>query len=76
MWDLAVREEDYEDVAAMLARYIGRPPLSLRLVPAVAQSDSAMVRALLAEGQTLESRQLQIAARYLASYLGNFTMAD
>ncbi|HUG27132.1 MAG TPA: hypothetical protein VMK53_02455, partial [Gemmatimonadales bacterium] len=46
------------------------------LVPAVAQSDSAMVRALLAEGQTLESRQLQIAARYLASYLGNFTMAD
>lgn len=76
MWDLAVREEDYEDVAAMLARYIGRPPLSLRLVPAVAQSDSAVVHTLLAEGRTLESRQLQIAARYLASYLGNFSMAD
>ncbi|MFN2315776.1 MAG: hypothetical protein ABR551_01180 [Gemmatimonadales bacterium] len=76
MWDLAVREEDYEDVDAMLARFIGRPPLSLRLVPAVAQSDSATVRELLAEGRTLESRQLQIAARYLASYLGNFSMAD
>jgi tetratricopeptide (TPR) repeat protein len=76
MWDLAVREEDYEDVAAMLARFIGQAPLSLRLVPAVAQSDSAAVRALLAEGRTLESRQIQIAARYLASYLGNFRMAD
>lgn len=76
MWDLAVREEDYEDVAAMLARYIGQPPLSLRLVPAVAQSDSAAVRALLGEGRALESRQLQIAARYLASYLGNLSLAD
>jgi tetratricopeptide (TPR) repeat protein len=76
MWDLAVREEDYEDVAAMLARFIGRPPLSLRLVPAVAQADSATIRVLLAEGRTLESRQIQIAARYVASYLGNVNMAD
>jgi tetratricopeptide (TPR) repeat protein len=34
------------------------------------------VRALLEEGQGLESRQLQIAGRYAASYLQNLKLAD
>lgn len=76
MWDLAVREEDYAGIDAMLARYRGRPPLSLRLLPAAARSDTAAVRGLLAEGRTLESRQLQIAGRYAASYLEDFALAD
>jgi tetratricopeptide (TPR) repeat protein len=76
MWDLAVREEDYPGIDAMLARYRGRPPLSLRLLPAAARSDSVTLRALLEEGRTLESRQLQIAARYAASYLEDFGLAD
>jgi tetratricopeptide (TPR) repeat protein len=76
MWDLAVREEDYSGIDAMLARYRGRPPLSLRLLPAAARSDTATLRALLEEGRALESRQLQIAGRYAASYLGDFELAD
>jgi hypothetical protein len=76
MWDLAVREEDYQGIEAMLARYRGTPPLSMRLLPAAARSDTATLRALLAEGRRLESRQLQIAARYAASYLQDFGLAD
>jgi len=76
MWDLAVREEDYQGIDAMLARYRGRPPLSMRLIPAAGRSDSAALRALLEEGRTLESRQLQIAGRYAAAYLGDYTLAD
>jgi tetratricopeptide (TPR) repeat protein len=76
MWDLAVREEDYGGINDMLARYIGRAPLSMRLLPAAAQADTAAVRVLLEEGRSLESRQLQIAARYAASYLQDFALAD
>jgi len=76
MWDLAVREEDYQGIDQMLARYAGQPPLSMRLLPALARSDTAAVRALLDEGRGLESRQLQIAARYAASYLQDLELAD
>jgi tetratricopeptide (TPR) repeat protein len=76
MWDLAVREEDYQAVDAMLARYRGRSPLSLRLLPATQRSPTGAVDSLLDEGRSLESRQLQIAARYAASYLRNFGLAD
>jgi hypothetical protein len=76
MWDLAVREDDYQGIDAMLARYRGRPPLSFRLIPALARGDSGAIRGLLDEARTLESRQLQIAARYAASYLEDFPTAD
>ena len=76
MWDLAVREEAFEEIDAMLARYRGRPPLSLRLLPTLARSDAAGARVLLEEGRNLESRQLQIAARYIACYLENLALAD
>jgi tetratricopeptide (TPR) repeat protein len=76
MWDLAVREADYPAVDEMLARYPGRSPLSMRLLPAAARDDSATMRDHLNEGRTLESRQLQIAARYAASYLRDFGLAD
>src|SRR5512145_838179 len=76
MWDLAVREEDKSGVDAMLARYHGRPPLSTRILPAAARSDTAAMRALLEEGRELESRQLQIAGRYAASYLQDMKLAD
>lgn len=76
MWDLAVREEDYTGIDSMLARYRGRPPLSLRLLPAAARNETETLRSLLAEGRTLESRQLQIAGRYAASYLEDFALAD
>ena len=40
MWDLAVREEDYKAVDAMLQRYSGAP-LSFRALPLFARHDSA-----------------------------------
>ena len=40
MWDLAVREDDYGAVDAMLSPY-ARAPLSFRLLPAFARGDSA-----------------------------------
>lgn len=76
MWDLAVREQDYPGIDSMLARYRGAPPLNMRLVPALGRSDTAEVRDLLAEARQLESRQLQIAARYAAAYLEDLALAD
>lgn len=76
MWDLAVREDDYAGIDAMLDRYRGQPPLTFRLIPALARADSTALRSMLEEARTLESRQLQIAARYAASYLEDFPTAD
>lgn len=76
MWDLAVREDDYKGIDAMLARYRGRPALSFRLIPALARADSSSIRTLLEEARSQENRQLQITARYTASYLEDFPTAD
>jgi len=76
MWDLAVREKDYQAVDSMLARYRGRVPLSYRLVPARGRGDAREVGALLEEARALESRQLQLAARYSAAYLDDTDFAD
>ena len=76
MWDLAVREKDYQAVDSMLARYRGSVPLSYRLVPARGRGDAGMVARLLEEARALESRQLQLAARYTAAYLDDTRFAD
>jgi phage gp36-like protein len=68
MWDLAVREKDYQAVDSMLARYRGSVPLSYRLVPARGRADAATVARLLEEARASENRQLQLAARYTAAY--------
>jgi tetratricopeptide (TPR) repeat protein len=76
MWDLAVREKDYQAVDSMLARYRGSVPLSYRLVPARGRGDAATVARLLEEARTSENRQLQLAARYTAAYLDDTRFAD
>ncbi|HEX6313999.1 MAG TPA: hypothetical protein VFZ73_04035 [Gemmatimonadaceae bacterium] len=76
MWDLAVREKDFQAVDSMLARYRGSVPLSFRLVPARGRADVAVVTTLLDEARALESRQLQLAARYTAAYLDDIDFAD
>jgi tetratricopeptide (TPR) repeat protein len=76
MWDLAVREDDFKGIDAMLARYRGRPALSFRLIPALARADSNSIGPLMQEARTQENRQLQITARYTASYLEDFPTAD
>src|SRR5438874_4385965 len=74
MWDLAVREEDYRAVDAMLQRYSGAP-LSFRALPLFARHDSAGVARLLDEARALDARQSQIAARYVATFLRDTTDA-
>lgn len=76
MWDLAVREKDFQAVDSMLVRFRGRVPLSYRLVTARGRGESGAVAAMLEEGRGLESRQLQIAARYSAAYLDDADFAD
>lgn len=77
MWDLAVREEDYEAVDAMLARYPRAPaPLSYRTVPVYARRDTAAMQRLREEARNLDARQSQIAARYVATFLEDFDAAE
>jgi tetratricopeptide (TPR) repeat protein len=75
MWDLAVREDDYKAVDAMLQRFKGAP-LSFRIVPAYARHDSAAIARLHEEAKNLDARQSQIAARYVATFLEDFTSAE
>ena len=75
MWDLAVREEDYDAVDAMLSRY-ARAPLSMRLLPAFARGDSAARARFVTEATSSDSRQSQISARYVATFLENFAAAE
>ena len=75
MWDLAVREDDYAAVDSMLSRFRGAP-LSYRIPPAHARGDSAAVRQLHDEARALDARQSQIAARFVATYLGDLATAE
>ena len=75
MWDLAVREDDYEAVDAMLSRY-AKAPLSMRLLPVFARGDSAARARFLDEATNSDSRQSQISARYVATFLENFAAAE
>jgi len=75
MWDLAVREDDYAAVDAMLQRFAGAP-LSYRVVPAHARRDSAAILRVHEEARNLDARQSQIAARYVATHLEDFATAE
>src|SRR2546425_3074835 len=76
MWDLAVREQDYESARAMLQRYHGAPPWSNRALLAFARGDTAARSMLLEEAKPTENRQVQIAARFVATFLGDLTAAE
>lgn len=67
MWDLAVREEDYGAADEMLRR-LKAPPLSMRLFMTFVR-DTAVRAALLEEARVSDTRQSQIAARYIATFL-------
>ena len=75
MWDLAVREEDYDAVDAMLSRF-ARAPLSMRLLPVFARGDSAARARFVDEATNSDSRQSQISARYVATFLEDFATAE
>ena len=75
MWDLAVREEDYNAVDAMLSRF-AKAPLSMRLLPAFARGDSAARERFIQEATNSDSRQSQIGARYVATFLEDLASAE
>lgn len=76
MWDLAVREEDYDAADSLLPRFPAPPPLSMRVLSALARGDSATRARILDELRTADNRQPQIAARFVATYLEDFTTAE
>jgi tetratricopeptide (TPR) repeat protein len=75
MWDLAVREDDYRGAAAMVQR-MKAPPLSMRVLLTYAGTDTAARRAVFEEARNSDSRQSQIAGRYVATFLENFAAAE
>jgi tetratricopeptide (TPR) repeat protein len=75
MWDLAVREEDYAAADTMVRR-INIPPLSMRVFLAYARGDSIARDRLVEEARASDSRQSQIAARYVATFLENFAAPE
>ena len=74
MWDLAVREEDYEGADSMMRRMTA-PPLSMRILLTVVRGDSAARARIVEEARTADSRQSQIAARYVATFREDFATA-
>jgi len=74
MWDLAVREEDYQGADSMMRRMTA-PPLSMRILLTFARGDSAARARILEEARASDSRQSQIAARYVATFLEDFPTA-
>jgi len=75
MWDLAVREEDYPAADTMVQR-IKAQPLSMRMFLAFARGDSTGRERVLEEARASNSRQSQIAARYVATFLEEFAVSE
>jgi tetratricopeptide (TPR) repeat protein len=75
MWDLAVREEDYPAADTMVQR-ITAPPLSMRVFLTLARGDSLARVSVVEEARASNSRQSQIAARYVATFLEDFAASE
>src|SRR5688572_11502008 len=75
MWDLAVREDDYQGAAAMVQR-MSRPPLSMRVLLTFASRDTAKRASIVEEARTFDSFQSQIGGRYVATFLEDFAAAE
>lgn len=74
MWDLAVREADYEGARAVLRR-MKSPPPSMEIMLAYASADTVARRTMMEMARNHDSRQSQIAARYVATYVEDFAAA-
>ena len=75
MWDLAVREDDYAAAASMVSR-MKSPPLSMQVLLTFARGDSALRTAIVEQARGFDSRQSQIAARYVATFIQDFAAAE
>ena len=74
MWDLAVREEDYEGADSMMRRMTASP-LSMRILLTFVHADSAARAKIVEEARAADSRQSQVAARYVATFLNDLATA-
>ncbi len=74
MWDLAVREEDYQGADSMMRRMTA-PPLSMRTLLTFVRADSAARARIVEEARASDSRQSQIAGRYVATFTEDFATA-
>ena len=75
MWDLAVREDDYQGAEGMVQR-MARPPLSMRVLLTFASGDTAKRASIVEEARTFDSYQSQIGGRYVATFLEDFAAAQ
>ena len=75
MWDLAVREEDYPAADTMVQR-INAQPLSMRAFLTFVRGDSTARASVMEEARASNSRQSQIAARYLATFREDFAASE
>ena len=75
MWDLAVREDDYQGAEEMVQR-MNRPPLSMRVLLTFASGDTAKRAAIVEEARAFDSFQSQIGGRYVATFLEDFAAAE
>lgn len=75
MWDLAVREDDYAAAASMVSR-MKSPPPSMEMLLTFARGDSTARADIVERALGLDSRQSQIAARYVATFLQDFAAAE
>jgi tetratricopeptide (TPR) repeat protein len=75
MWDLAVREEDYSGADSMMRRMTA-PPLSMRILLTFVLGDPPGRAMIVEEARTSDSRQSQIAARYMATFRDDFASAQ
>jgi hypothetical protein len=75
MWDLAVREDDYQGAGAMVQR-MNRPPLSMRVLLTFASGDAASRASIVEEARVFDSFQSQIGGRYAATFLEDFAAAE
>jgi len=75
MWDLAVREDDFNAAESMVSR-MKSPPLSMQALLVYARGDTAARAAMLERARVLDARQSQIAARYVATFLLDFAAAE
>ncbi len=70
-----MREDDYAAATSMVSR-MKSPPPSMQILLTFARGDSAARVAVVERARGLDSRQSQIAARYVATFLQDFAAAE
>ena len=68
MWDLAVREDDWQAAEAMVRR-MKAPPLSMRVLLTFVSIEAAARASIVDSARVSDSRLSQLGARFVATFL-------